>query len=177
MRLVRTTVILLAALAAGAACAPSDPDAPGDWCEEAIVNLTSGQQRLYDYSRARHPNLDREWIATKPNPPATEASISAAEQRLGTHFDQQLRQQFAHADGWQSFAGTSSLYSTSELTTDSPVRTIMNDLMDEFGVTADELGVQSLDDLILIGANDVSDTFILTTGCPDDNCASAPVWD
>ncbi|MCX5044836.1 hypothetical protein OG921_24425 [Aldersonia sp. NBC_00410] len=71
MRLVRTTVILLAALGAASACSPSDPDAPGDWPADTIAALISERQRWYDYDKAHGgenedptcPHLDARKVA------------------------------------------------------------------------------------------------------------------
>ncbi|MFB8280439.1 SMI1/KNR4 family protein [Nocardia colli] len=178
MRLFRTTLLMMAAVAACAACArPAPGGDSSDWCNEVITGLNAEHQRWYDYDKTHGgENEDLEWMRTKPNPPATSEAIRAAEQRLGTHFNDELRQWLAHADGWEFFAGTSSLYPTAQLVKDSPTRTIMTELMEEFNVTASAVGVGSLDDLILLGANDSADMFIVTVGCSGQACASAPVW-
>ncbi|MCX5044834.1 SMI1/KNR4 family protein [Aldersonia sp. NBC_00410] len=178
MRLVRTTVILLAALAAGAGCSPSDPDAPRDWCADTIAALISEQHRWYDYDMTHgRGNVDLTWMVTPPNPPATAEQIDAAEQRLGKRLDRQLRNWLEHANGWEFAFGTTTLYSTDQLTPDSPERDIFLEGIGETDTQIDEFGVDSFDDLTIIGTNDNQSRFILTTGCADDSdCDSAPVW-
>ncbi|MBF6183353.1 SMI1/KNR4 family protein [Nocardia otitidiscaviarum] len=142
-----------------------------------IEDLTVEHQRQYERYLTDGATPDTiEWIRTPPNPPATAEAIHAAEQRIGKRLDRQLRQWPEHADGWEFVWGTTGLYSTAQLTTDSPARETLIGLMDEFDVTADEIGVRSLDDLIVIGTDDSEQLFIVTTGC-DDQCDSAPVWE
>ncbi|MCX5044833.1 SMI1/KNR4 family protein [Aldersonia sp. NBC_00410] len=178
MRLVRTTVILLAALAATAACSQPGPDASSDWCADTIAALISERQRWNDYDKAHGAeNEDLSRFVTPPNPPATAEQIDAAEQRLGKRLDRQLRNWLEHANGWEFVFGTTALFSTQQLTPDSPEREIFLEGIDETSTRTDEFGVDSFDDLIIIGTNDNQSDFILTTGCDDDSdCDSAPVW-
>ncbi|WP_405166624.1 SMI1/KNR4 family protein [Nocardia sp. NBC_01499] len=54
------------------------------------------------------------WRSAPPNPPATDADISAAEQRLGVLFDDAYRDLLRTCDGWPVF-GNSQLYGTHDL--------------------------------------------------------------
>ncbi|MBF6171314.1 SMI1/KNR4 family protein [Nocardia blacklockiae] len=168
----------MAALAATAACSRPAEDNSGDWCTDTIAALTAEQQRWYDYDKSHGgENEDLTRFLTPPNPPATAEQIGAAEQRVGKRFDRQLRQWLGHANGWPFVFGTSALFSTDQLTQDSPARAVFMDLIDEFDVPEEEFGVNSFDDLILIGTNDNQSHFILTVGCTGNgDCDSAPVW-
>ncbi|WP_174567716.1 SMI1/KNR4 family protein [Nocardia altamirensis] len=178
MRFFRTTVMLMAALAATAACSRPASDDSGDWCTDTIAALTSEQKRWYDYDKTHGgENEDLTQFLTPPNPPATTEQIDAAEQRLGKRFDRQLREWLGHANGWRFVFGSTAFFSTEQLTRESPEREIFLDLLDESEVSADEFGVRSFDDLILIGANNDQSRFVLTVGCEGNGaCASAPVW-
>lgn len=178
MRLFRTTALLMAALAAAAACTRPPDDDSGDWCADVITALVSEQQRWYDYDKSHGgENEDLTWMLTRPNPPATAAEIEAAERRLGKRFDRQLREWLEHANGWSFVFGTTSLFSTQQMTKDSPERADFVDMVDEVDMAADEFEVRSFDDLIVIGTNDVQSRFVLTVGCAGDGeCETAPVW-
>ncbi|MCX5044835.1 SMI1/KNR4 family protein [Aldersonia sp. NBC_00410] len=160
-------------------CSQPDPDAAGDWCADTIAALISEQHRWYDYDMTHgRGNVDLTWMVTPPNPPATAEQIDAAEQRLGKRLDRQLRNWLEHANGWEFAFGTTALFSTQQLTPDSREREILLQVAHDSDTQIDEFGVDSFDDLIIIGTNDNQSEFILTTGCADDSdCDSAPVWD
>ncbi|PXX59798.1 hypothetical protein DFR70_111182 [Nocardia tenerifensis] len=179
MRLFRTTVILMAMLAAATACSRPPADDSGDWCTDAIAALTGERQRWYDYDKSHGgENEDLTWMIARPNPPATAQDIDGAEQRLGKRFDRQFRQWLEHANGWPFFFGTISLFSTDQLTKESRERSTLLRLLGEVDKSAADFGVRSLDDLILIGTDDTTRAFVLTVGCEgNSDCDSAPVWE
>ncbi|MFI7000450.1 SMI1/KNR4 family protein [Nocardia sp. NPDC050175] len=57
---------------------------------------------------------DEPWRSAPPNPPATDADIAAAEQRLGVFFDEAYRELLRTCDGWPVF-GSSHFYGTGDL--------------------------------------------------------------
>ncbi|MBF6183354.1 SMI1/KNR4 family protein [Nocardia otitidiscaviarum] len=177
MRFFRTTVILVAAVAACAACSKPATDDSGDWCAEVMAEVISEQKRWYNYEKS-HGGEDEDltWMLTTPNPPATTEEISTAEQRLDKRLDKQLRQWLEHVNGWHYVWGTTSLYSTQQMVDDADDRAELMDMLNEVDRNESEFGVGSLDDLIVIGTNADQSRFVLTTGCDGDDCGSAPVW-
>ncbi|WP_405160973.1 SMI1/KNR4 family protein [Nocardia sp. NBC_01499] len=70
------------------------------------------------------------WRSAPPNPPATDADISASEQRLGVLFDDAYRDLLRTCNGWPVF-GSSHLYGTNDLAV-SDLWGINNDAIAEY---------------------------------------------
>ncbi|MQY20432.1 SMI1/KNR4 family protein [Nocardia macrotermitis] len=140
----------------------------------AITTLSAEQKRWHEADKVK--GVDSSWKLTPPNPAATDAEIQAAEQRLASKLDDQLKDWLRHANGWNNFSGGDSLYPASELTRDSHERTFLLETLQINDVTPAELEMDSFDSLIVIGGNRQS-YFIVTTGCGDHSRPSAPVWE
>ncbi len=75
-----------------------------DW-ERHIQELVSVQRKVSE-SEGRNP--------PRPQPPATEAQLAAAEAKLGLSLDPQYRDFLRHANGWDDILGDT-LFGTGEL--------------------------------------------------------------
>lgn len=162
MRFLRTTVLLLAVAAVANACSQSPPTDHGDsdWWSTAVETLKDEQKAEYD--RQQENGHDDAWMLTAPGPPATDADVSAAEDRLGIRFDEQYKEWLHYVNGWRFYCGGDSLYSLKDVAQDSPKRRNLLTWLDSAELTPKDLGVDSFDDLLVIGGADGA-YFIATT--------------
>ncbi|MDV7246251.1 MULTISPECIES: SMI1/KNR4 family protein [Rhodococcus] len=176
MQHLRTTFTLLAVLAVAGACSqsPSTTDAgETDWWSTAIETLKHEQKA--EYERQKNKGNDYAWMLTTPEPPATDADITAAEGRLGTKFDKQFKDWLHHVNGWQFYCGADTLFPLSDVSKDSPKAKALRIWLDNADLTPTDVGVDSFDDLIVIGG--AEGAFYIATVRSDQSREVAPVYE
>ncbi|MFB7718412.1 SMI1/KNR4 family protein [Nocardia sp. NPDC056100] len=158
------------------ACAWSNKTSkqPSDWVPRVISSLKTQQKAWYDENLAVGRKSD--WMLTEPNPGASPEDIRATEARLGVRFDEKYKQWLAHVDGWTAFSGGGDLYQLANMSMDSPEHKVMIDTFREYSIQPRDLEMDSFDNLIIVGGTADGIQYV-TTGCPEPQCASAPVWE
>ncbi|WP_040749255.1 SMI1/KNR4 family protein [Nocardia transvalensis] len=175
MKLFRASLLLLAALAAACASGQQAPANPADdWCRAAITDLTRAQHAWYEKDKAQ--GHDDAWMLTTPNPPIDDARIQAAEHRLGVRFDNQFKEWLRHADGWRFFSGADSLFPVEEISPDSTPAQNLRAFLRSGEFTPAQIGVDSFDQLIVVGGTDDGASFIALRAATDTENESAPVY-
>ncbi|MCX5044831.1 SMI1/KNR4 family protein [Aldersonia sp. NBC_00410] len=160
------------------ACTSTGPDEQtpaDDSYQTAITELTDAQRAWYE--KERTDGIDSSWMLTSPEPPATDEAIHVAEQRLGVHFDQQYTQWLHHVNGWKSFSGATDLLPLDSIARDSLPAQGLQVYSESGELTPDRVGVDSFDDLIVIGGTEEGSNFIAIEAAPNPETASMPVYE
>ncbi|MEU4313826.1 SMI1/KNR4 family protein [Nocardia sp. NPDC024068] len=176
MNVLRVSLLLIAAMAT--ACTSTGPQGPApadDWCRTAITELTDAQRAWYE--KEKTGGVDDTWMLTSPEPPATDAAIQAAEQRLGVHFDQQYTQWLHHANGWRNFSGASTFFPLDEIARDSIPAESLRVFLEAAELTPDRVGIDSFDKLLVIGGTRDGKYFLAIEAAPSPETASMPVYE
>jgi hypothetical protein len=176
MNVSRVSLLLVAAMAtACTSTSPSEQAPAEDWYQSAITQLTDAQRAWYEQEKT--DGIDSSWMLSNPEPPATDEAIHAAQQRLGVHFDQQHTQWLRHANGWKSFSGATDLFPLDAIARDSLPAANLRVFLESGEFTPDRVGVDSFDDLIVIGGTEEGTDFITIQAAPTPETASMPVYE
>ncbi|MFI5716463.1 SMI1/KNR4 family protein [Nocardia sp. NPDC051750] len=176
MNVLRMSLLLAAATAtACTTTGPQESTPADDWCRTAITELTNAQRGWYE--KEKTDGIDDTWMLAGPGPPATDAAIHAAEQRLGVHFDQQYTQWLRHANGWKYFSGAVTFFSLDEIARDSIPAENLRAFLEGAELTPDRVGVDSFDTLIVIGGTWDGKDFLAIEAAPTPETASMPVYE
>ncbi|MGV9679283.1 SMI1/KNR4 family protein [Nocardia sp. NPDC003482] len=176
MRLIRTSLLLVAAVAA--ACSTTHPTQAvpaDDWCRVAIDELSKAQRDKYERDKAQ--GNDKPWLLTRPGPPASDAAIREAQSRLGVRFDQQYTQWLRHVNGWESFASASDFFPVEQVSRDSRAAQNFSTFLDAGEFTPAEVGVDSLERLIVIGGSVDGDAYFIVLQTSDADVPGMPVFE
>jgi hypothetical protein len=176
MNVLRVSLLLVAAMAT--ACTSTSPpeQAPAeDWYQTAITQLTDAQRAWYEKEKSN--GIDDSWMLTSPEPPATDEAIHAAEQRLGVHFDQQYTQWLHHVNGWKSYSSARDFFPLDVIARDSIPAENLRVYIESGELTPDRVGVDSFDDLVVIGGTEEGTAFIAIEAAPNPETASMPVYE
>ncbi|MBF6171315.1 SMI1/KNR4 family protein [Nocardia blacklockiae] len=115
-------------------------------------------------------------MLTTPNPPPDEAQIRAAESRLGINFDSQYEEWLRHANGWKFFSGAHSLFPVESISRDSVAAQNLSAFLQSGEFTPTQLGVDSFDQLVVIGGTDDGAAFIALRATNAPCTESTPVY-
>ncbi|MBF6065145.1 SMI1/KNR4 family protein [Nocardia terpenica] len=176
MKLLRTSLFLIAALTAACTSSRYAPQASpsDDWCRSAISELTNAQRAWYEKGKAE--GHDDTWMLTAPKSPADDASIQAAENRLGVKFDDQFKDWLHHVNGWEDFSGAESLLPVGELSRDSVPEQNFRAFLAGGEFTPNRIGVDSFDQLVVIGGAEDGSSYIAIRAVTNTDTPSMPVY-